>query len=223
MPAVDMNELNMIPVSALQHFVFCRRQWALIHLEQQWSDNVRTVEGKILHRRADDPHQTELRGNTLILRGFRVSSERLGISGVCDVVEFHKNSSGIELYGREGRWQPYPVEYKRGEPKQGEEDIIQLCAQALCLEETLQCQIDNGFIFYGETRHRLNVSITAELKMRVESIIKEMRSYISRNYTPEPKKSNKCRSCSLKDICLPTLNQQEKVEYYIHKHIGSDK
>ncbi len=223
MSADDLKEESMIPISALQHFAFCRRQWALIHLEQQWCDNVRTVEGKILHRRADDPQQTEQRGNMLIVRAFHVSSERLGINGICDVVEFHKDPLGIELYGRKGRWLPRPVEYKRGEPKEGDEDLVQLCAQALCLEDTLLCKVEQGTLFYGETRRRMDVTITPELRERVESIIREIRFYTSRDYTPEPGRSSKCRSCSLQDLCLPRMKQYENVGNYIHKHIGSDK
>lgn len=133
--------LQPIPLSALQHFVFCRRQWALIHLEQQWAENTRTAEGELMHRRAHDEKQIEKRGDLLLWRGLHVRSERLGLSGLCDVVEFHQDPQGIPLPGYDGLWQPYPVEYKRGRPKPHDADQLQLCAQALCLEEMLLCAI----------------------------------------------------------------------------------
>ncbi len=106
-----------LTLSGLQHFAFCRRQWALIFIEQQWQENLRTAEGNAMHRRAHDETQFERRGDTLVVRGLRVASERLNVTGVCDVVEFHESTDGVALYGQEGRWAPYPVEYKRGAPK----------------------------------------------------------------------------------------------------------
>lgn len=123
-------EDSFLQLSGLQHFVFCRRQWALIHVEQQWAENYRTVDGDIMHRNAHDSG-VESRGDLLIVRGMRVFSNTLGISGTCDVVEFHRNSNGILLHGRDGRWQPFPVEYKRGKPKEHQADELQLCAQAI--------------------------------------------------------------------------------------------
>lgn len=141
-------------LSGLQHFSFCPRQWALIHIEGLWAENLRTVEGELLHTKTHDPGARESRGDTLILRGLRVFSAALGLSGACDVVEFRQNPCGVPLAGREGRWQPFPVEYKRGKPKAHRADEIQLCAQAVCLEEMLCCAIPAGALFYGETRRR---------------------------------------------------------------------
>ena len=124
------NQDFFLPLSGIQHFAFCRRQWALIHIENLWAENVRTVEGNILHERAHDEAFTELRGDILTVRGLRIASQPLELNGVCDVVEFHRDPNGIPLHGREGRWQPYPVEYKRGKPKEDDCDQLQLCAQA---------------------------------------------------------------------------------------------
>lgn len=146
-----MDDGDFLMLSELQHFCFCHRQWALIHIEQQWSENLRTVDGQLFHRRAHDEQQTERRGDLLITRGLRVVSHRLGVSGICDVVEFHRAEPGITLFGQEGGWQPYPVEYKKGEPNAFGADELQLCGQALCLEEMLACEIPEGSLFYGET------------------------------------------------------------------------
>ena len=134
-------EKEPLMISALQHFAFCRRQWALIHIEQIWKDNVRTVEGNLMHRRAHDEKQIEKRDNLIIMRGLRVHSERLGVNGICDVVEFRRSSEGISLPGYDELWLPYPVEYKRGKPKTHDADELQLCAQAMCLEEMLLCKV----------------------------------------------------------------------------------
>lgn len=130
-------EDDFLQLSGLQHFAFCRRQWALIHIENQWQENLRTVEGALLHTRAHDEQQREKRGDTLILRGLPIFSASLGLSGKCDITEFHRDTQGVSLTGEEGLWLPYPVEYKRGSPKNGNEDKLQLCAQAMCLEEML--------------------------------------------------------------------------------------
>ena len=147
-------------LSGLQHFPYCRRQWALIHIEQQWAENERTVDGQIFHSVAHDKARIEKRGDLLIIRGLHVKSARLGMSGICDVVEFHRADNGISLSSYAGLWQPYPVEYKKGLPKANEADELQLCAQAICLEEMLLCHITDGSLFYGENRRRKRVEFT---------------------------------------------------------------
>src|SRR5690625_1974978 len=154
------NEDHYLMLSGLQHFQFCRRQWALIHIEQQWEENVKTIEGQHLHQKADQPFIREKRGERLIVRAMPIQSHRLKLNGVCDVVEFIKNPDGIELAGVEGTYLAYPVEYKRGKPKKGDEDVIQLAAQAMCLEEMLLCKVDKGFLYYNEIKHRIEVPIT---------------------------------------------------------------
>ena len=217
-----MREREELALSGIQHFAFCRRQWALIHIENLWAENTRTVEGNILHGRAHDEQIRETRGDLLILRGLRVASARLGLSGICDVVEFHRDPKGVPLYGREGRWLPYPVEYKRGSPKESDCDRLQLCAQALCLEEMLNCGIPEGSLFYGETRRRERVSFSADLRQSVERMVEEMRGYSERRYTPSAKKSKACSACSLRELCLPGLTRRDTVEEYIRTHIGDD-
>lgn len=211
-----------IMLSGIQHFAFCRRQWALIHIEQQWAENERTVEGDILHRRAHDAQQTESRGNLLIMRGLRIRSNRLNITGVCDVVEFHRGSNGIKLSGRSGLWKPYPVEYKRGAPKANDADRLQLCAQAICLEEMLACGIEEGSLFYGETRRRECVLFTQELREQVESMFEEMHGYFARGYTPKVKPNKGCNACSLKELCLPKLMKIGSASEYIARCIKEE-
>ena len=171
---------DLLPLSGLQHFAFCRRQWALIHVENQWQENLRTVEGHLLHQRAHDEAMRERRGDTLILRGLSVVSYYLGLSGKCDVVEFHLNPEGVSLRGEEGLWLPYPVEYKRGKPKGHQADELQLCAQAMCLEEMLCCMIPEGALFYGEPRRRSVVSFSPQLRQSVQSFSDEMHQYYHR-------------------------------------------
>lgn len=209
-------------LSGLQHFAFCRRQCALIHIEQLWAENVRTVEGNILHRRAHDADQVESRGDLLIVRGMRIRSERLKVTGVCDVVEFHRSESGISLAGREGRWIPYPVEYKRGAPKAHDADELQLCGQAICLEEMLMCSIDEGSLFYGETRRRTRVPFTPELRAKVESLLREMQQHFARGYTPSVRRTKGCNACSLRELCLPEMSRTGSVHSYIHQHLKEE-
>ncbi len=213
---------EMLMLSGLQHFAFCRRQWALIHIEQQWAENVRTVEGNILHRRAHDAQQFEARGDLLIARGMRIKSDKLGVTGVCDVVEFRRDETGIALVGREGKWQPYPVEYKRGQPKENNADELQLCGQAMCLEEMLVCTIPEGSLFYGETRRRKQVMFTPELRGQVAQLLAEMHQYFDRGYTPKVRRTKACNACSLKDLCLPQMTRAGSVHSYIQRHLQED-
>lgn len=206
---------ELLQLSGLQHFAFCRRQWALIHIENQWRENLRTVEGDLFHSRAHDEAQRERRCDTLILRGLPVVSRTLGISGQCDVVEFHADPAGVPLHGEEGLWQPFPVEYKRGAPKAHDADELQLCAQAMCLEEMLCCSIPEGALFYGETRRRTSVPFTRELRQQVRTLLEEMHQLFRRGYTPKVKPSKSCNACSLKEVCLPVLMRKRSVADYL--------
>lgn len=161
---MEYDEDEYLMISGIQHFKFCRRQWALIHIEQQWDENVHTVVGELMHKKVHDPYLTEKRKDVLITRALPVSSRELGASGECDVVEFHKNEDGIKLHGHRGLYEVYPIEYKKGRPKLDEEDILQLTAQVLCLEEMFSASIPEGAIFYGETRRREVIGITEELR-----------------------------------------------------------
>ena len=212
-------EEEFLQLSGIQHFAFCRRQWALAYIEMQWQENVRTVEGKILHENAHDPLIKEKRGDLLIVRAMPVHSREMGVSGECDVVEFHKTKDGISIAGREGNYSVVPVEYKRGKPKTDDSDILQVAAQALCLEEMLCCVIPYGSIYYGETRRRTKVEFTDEVREKVISSFREMHKYYEQRYTPKVKTGKKCNACSLKDICLPVLNKKKTVSGYINEVI----
>lgn len=208
-------ESEYLQLSGLQHFAFCRRQWALIHVEHQWVENVRTVDGRILHEKVHDPEADETRGDLRITRGMAVHSPALGISGECDVVEFHRQENGIALANREGLWQPFPVEYKRGKPKENQADILQLCAQAMCLEEMLCCQIPQGALYYGETRHRLPVTFSPALRQQVSVYLAEMHQLSQRGYTPKVRPSKACNACSLKEVCVPKLLKKKSAVAYL--------
>lgn len=212
-------EEDFLQLSGLQHFKFCRRQWALIHIENQWAENYRTTDGSILHERAHNKDFTESRGDLLITRDMRVFSPTLGISGSCDVLEFHRGSAGIPLKGRDGLWQPYPVEYKRGKPKQDETDALQLCAQAICLEEMLCCEIPVGSLYYGEIRRRTEVLFTKELRQEVENFTSEMHDLYQRGRTPKVKPTKACNACSLKELCLPELMRKRSVANYLRENL----
>lgn len=211
---------DLLPLSGIQHFLFCRRQWALIHVEMQWKENVLTAEGRILHQLVDDPYFTETRNGVITARSVPVASYRLGLSGVCDVVEFTPSplhpspngrgdgGEGIRLPNRDGLYLPAPVEYKRGKPKREPVDEAQLCAQAMCLEEMLSTQIPRGYLYYAQTRHREEVELTPALRQLVREMSAEMHAYFQRGYTPKVKTHKGCRSCSLAEICLPALQEK---------------
>lgn len=217
-----MAERGILMLSGLQHFAYCRRQWALIHVEQQWQENLHTAEGQVFHRRAHDEEQTEVRGDTIIVRGMRVQSERLGISGICDVVEFTRSPDGIALAGREGRYQVHPVEYKKGAPKEHQADELQLCAQAMCLEEMLLCRIDEGSLFYGEPRRRTRVTFSPELRAQAEQMLGEMHQMDERGHTPRVKRHKGCSACSLKEICLPGMDRVPAASAYLRAHVQEE-
>ena len=208
-------EEDWLQLSGLQHFAFCRRQWALIHIENQWAENFRTVDGHLMHERVHDQEFRESRGDRLTVRGLAIRSAQLGISGQCAAVEFYRDPDGIPLRDREGLWQPYPVEYKRGKPKEDNADELQLCAQAMCLEEMLCCTVPEGALYYGEPRRRTVVLFTPELRQQVRDSLTEMHQLYQRRYTPKVKPSKACNACSLKDLCLPKLMSRKKVADYL--------
>jgi len=216
---MSYNEEDYLMLSGIQHFEFCKRQWALIHIEQQWEENVRTVEGQHVHQKVDQPFTREKRGDKLIVRAMPVKSNTLGINGICDAVEFIRDDDGIKIHGMEGNYLAYPIEYKRGKPKSGDEDVLQLVAQAICLEEMLLCEVKTGYIFYNEVKRRLEVPITEEMKEKVRLIAKEMHSYYERRHTPKVKSGKFCNNCSLKNICLPKLMNKQTVKRYIDGRI----
>lgn len=208
------SEDDLLPISALQHLAFCERQCALIHVEGQWEQNRLTVEGAYLHDRAHEP-DVEMRSDVRLCRGLNLHCFRLGLVGKADMVEFHRVEQGPEvepcatgppgvvLPGLPGRWQPYPVEYKRGKPKPDLCDEVQLCAQALCLEEMLQAAVPRGALYYGLPRRRQEVVLDAALRAETERLCVRLREMITAAETPPAHHGKKCRNCSLVDLCLP--------------------
>jgi CRISPR-associated exonuclease Cas4 len=216
---MDVPEQEELQMSGIQHFCFCRRQWALIHIEQQWTENLRTAEGRLEHDRAHDESFVEKRGNLILLRGMRVRSQRLGLSGCCDVVEFRADPNGVTLNGWDGRWTPMPVEYKHGRSKENDADRLQLCAQAMALEEMLVCEVPRGALFYEETRRREIVELTEDLRRKTQDMAEEMHRYFARGYTPKVKTGTFCNACSLKELCLPKLCGKLNARTYIQSYL----
>ena len=219
----DYPEEQWLLLSGLQHFRFCRRQWALIHIEQQWAETERTVDGTLMHQRAHDRDRKEVRDGAVITRGMSVFSARLGISGACDVVEFYPDPEGVPLSGRAGRWRPFPVEYKRGAPKPHDADELQLCAQAMCLEEMLCTAVPDGALYYGEPRRRTEVDFTPALRQEVRALLEEMHALYVRGSTPKVKPTKGCNACSLKGLCLPKLMRSKSVSAYLRSAMEGEQ
>ncbi|WP_052507608.1 CRISPR-associated protein Cas4 [Desulfonatronovibrio magnus] len=203
-----MDEADVLPLSALQHFLYCPRQCALIHIEGVWTENRFTAEGRVLHNRVDSGCSGK-RGDTVEDRSVPVRSNELGLYGVADVLEMKA--------GPEGKRIPYPVEYKRGSPKIEDWDRAQLCAQAMCLEEMLSLEIPEGAIFYGKPRRREKVVFDNDLRDLVKVKCLEMRSMVKSGLTPPAQYGKKCKNCSLTGQCMPTATRKGKVEPYILK------
>jgi CRISPR-associated exonuclease Cas4 len=229
-------EDQLLPISALQHWLFCPRQCGLIHLEQIWDENRLTAEGRLLHEKVHEA-DTENRPGIRIVRGLRIHSYRLGLIGQTDVVEFRRimesaeggeiltdfshsfgMTSGVTLEGVDGYWQPFPVEYKRGKPKINPCDEIQLCAQTICLEEMLKTAIPQGAFFYGKPRRRKEVEISDSLRQQTEEAAPQLHELIDARTTPTACYEKKCDACSLYNRCLPkTTGQKKKVDMYLEK------
>jgi CRISPR-associated exonuclease Cas4 len=200
-------EEELIPISALNQYSYCPRRCALIFVEQIWNENVFTAEGRIMHERVHE-EGNESRGDVRIARGLPLRSLRLGLVGVADVVEFHRVSKDV--------WQPFPVEYKRGKPKPDHSDMVQLCAQALCLEEMLNIAVPRGALFYGRTKRRHDVPFDDTLKAEVERTVRGARDLIVSGHTPEPVYGKRCESCSLVAECLPkTISRRKSAKRYL--------
>ena len=218
---MEYSEDEFLMLSGIQHFAFCRRQWALIHIEQQWAENYRTIDGQIFHENAHNGAFSETRNGILIRRGLSVFSRTMGISGNCDIVEFHPSEEGISISKDSKRYLPFLLNIK-------EESLNNIklmtysyvCAQAMCLEEMLLCKIEKGYLFYGETRRRTEVLFSSDMRSTVKAFCEEMHKLYLKQYTPKVKISKKCNACSLKDICLPKLNQNPSVDEYFDKYLG---
>lgn len=187
-------ETDSFPLSALQHFAFCPRQCALIHVERLWAENVLTAQGRVLHERVHEAG-SESRGDLRTARALPLQSQALGLHGVADVVEFHAQPGGT--------WRPFPVEYKRGRPKPEPIDAVQLCAQAICLEEMLRTAVPAGALFYGSNHRRQEVSFDSTLRAETHRLAAAVRAQIASGITPHATYDAKCRSCSLIELCQP--------------------
>jgi CRISPR-associated exonuclease Cas4 len=215
-------ESELLPISALQHLVYCERQCALIHIERQWEDNRYTAEGTILHDRADN-EERENRKNLRIVRGLRIRTMRLGVWGQADVVEFHRvaeTENTVSLPNTQGRWKPYPIEYKRGKPKINQCDEIQLCAQALSIEEMLGVTVYEGALYYCTPKRRTVIEFNNKLRTETEATICRLHELIRSRQTPKAVYGDKCRQCSLNNICLPQIGGQGTVKSYIEKELN---
>jgi CRISPR-associated exonuclease Cas4 len=218
--ATIVSEDDLLPISALQHLAFCERQCALIHLEGMWQENRLTAEGRGLHDRAHDA-EVEVRPGVRIVRGLRLRSIQLGLTGQADVVEFQsaaEASDSVKLPGVQGWWRPYPVEYKRGRPKTNRCDEIQLCAQAMCLEEMLQVSIAEGALYYGTRRRRTGVTFGLGLREETGRMAARLREMMASGRTPAAVLEPKCRQCSLIEICMPgATDGSRRVAQYLRR------
>ncbi len=216
-------EDDLRPISALQHLLFCERQCALIHVEQLWAENELTVMGKHLHERVDAGRK-QARHQRVTTRSLPLRSLTLGLFGKADVVEFHPPAGVPASAGMEtprASAVPFPVEYKRGKPKSHDADLVQLCAQALCLEEMLGVPVPAGALFYGQTRRRLDVQFDASLRAVTLRTIERLHEMLGSGVTPRARREKKCDRCSLLHLCLPeVLDGSESASQYVRRSIG---
>lgn len=209
-----MDDEDLIPLSALQHYLYCPRQCALIHLEQQWAENRQTAEGALLHQRSDAP-QIERRRGVRTITAMPLLALDLGLTGKADVVEFHDTEGGERAF---------PVEYKRGRPKSHRADEVQLCAQALCLEVMLGTPVETGALFYGRTRRRKEVIFDRELRELTLQTIAETRAMLASGRTPLARyEARRCDACSLLDQCQPRLLGRRSVEAWLQRQLEDEE
>lgn len=216
------SEDDMLMLSGIQHFRFCPRQWALIHIEQQWADNRLTVEGGLLHKHVDDPFYRQKCGDRIMLRAVNIASRELGLYGVADAIELHPSSYAEDVIRHPkypGAWFPVPIEYKHGKPKANEIDEVQLAAQAMCLEEMYGIHISYGIFFYREIRRRVEVELTVRLRDIVRQCATEMHGIFQCSIIPKGIYGRKCGKCSLKDICMPQTGKITTVDTYLKNNL----
>lgn len=216
-------EEDLLPLSGLQHLSFCERRWALVQMERQWEENVFTAEGELLHEKAHSA-AVESRPGVLVRRTLPLRSFRLGLSGQADVVEFLPcTAGGIAMPRRKGLWRPYPIEYKRTRDRHGSVAYrIQLCAQALCLEEMLHTLVSEGAVFDGKAKRRQEIQFDAALRRDVEALAMRMHAILESRKTPPAVYANKCGNCSMNPVCLPTLAQSAAASAYLHRSVASN-
>lgn len=213
-------EDEMLMLSGIQHYMFCPRQWALIHIEQQWYDNKLTTEGSILHKNVDNPFYRKKNGNIITLRSIHIASKELGLYGITDAVELIPSESPVDsitIPGYTGYWKPYPIEYKRGHKKANSCDEVQLAAQVMCLEEMHHIHIPYGALFYNELKHREEIYISDSLRKETMTYASQMHTLFLSGNIPKAEYSQHCRNCSLQNICIP--RQSNKVENYLKQNL----
>ena len=218
-------EEEMLMLSGIQHFMFCPRQWALIHIEQQWADNKLTTEGNILHQNVDNPFYRQKNGDVITLRSLHIASKELGLYGITDAVELLSSDSEEDAITHpryKGYWKPYPVEYKRGHSKPDERDEVQLAAQVMSLEEMYGIHIPYGALYYHEDRHREVIAITEALRDTTRECSKQMHTIFKSGTMPQAVPARHCRHCSLKDICMPEMAECPKVSTYLNRNLYED-
>ena len=204
---------NYLMLSGIQHFLFCKRQWALIHIENLWEENIYTSEGEILHSKADKPFIKEKRKNKIISRAMPISSKTLGLSGILDVIEFEKSEDGISIKGKNGKWKATIIEYKRGKKKKYSYDDCQLMAEAICLEEEFGISLEYGYIYYGKTDNREKIIFDNKLRELTIDTAKLMHQYYDKKIIPKAEFYRKCKLCSLYEVCNPRLTKKPKSIY----------
>lgn len=214
------NDEDMLKLSGIQHYMYCPRQWALIHIEQQWDDNRLTAEGELLHKNVDNPAYRQKNGDIITLRAVHIASHSLGLYGISDAIELiHSDTEddAITHPRYAGWWKPYPVEYKRGHRKQDERDEVQLTAQVICLEEMYGIHIPEAALFYYETQHRESITINSHLRKLTYDLSEAMHKTFISGITPKAVEQKGCKNCSLLDICIPELTMKTSVSYYLKK------
>lgn len=220
MPANDLTDPDdYLMISGIQHYCFCPRQWGLIHLESTWNDNGLTTEGNLIHFRCHDDSIKTFQKDKFTLRGLRVTSSTLKVVGVCDVIEFYRDENGVPLFGHDGLWRPFPIEYKHGDAKPNHSDILQLTAQAIALEEMLMTSIQKGAIFYNKSKHRFSVQFDDKLRNEVRTVVNEMYRVYKTGITPQGRYCSYCKACSLVEVCLPKIFGSKSVAQYIKENI----
>ncbi|HPX69424.1 MAG TPA: CRISPR-associated protein Cas4 [Bacillota bacterium] len=220
---MSYSEEDLIPISYLSQYYYCHRRAGLLLLEEQWNDNVHTAEGSVMHERVHAGGD-ESRGDIIITRSLYLRSFELGLSGIADVIEFHASSEGFEFPWMKGRWCAYPVEYKHGEKRDELEYEVQLCAQAICLEEMANCKVQFGYIYYGSDRRRKKVFLNDDLRSKVQKGAESLHIMMKSKVTPHEIKSPKCRECSMVDICLPgkLKSTRNYLDMLMHQIYGDD-
>lgn len=222
---MSYSEDEMLMLSGIQHFVFCSRQWALIHIEQQWADNVLTTEGDLLHKNVDNPAYRQKNGDTITLRNMAIASKELGLYGFADAIELKPTDNALNAIKHPryaGYWMPIPVEYKRGKAKANRCDEVQVAAQAMCLEEMYDIRIPQCMLYYGSVNTRKVIELDQSLREYTQACVTEMHRIYRTGQTPQAEWSPHCQNCSIKDICMPKIQQLKRVEVYLTKELYAE-